>query len=324
MADPDKKKCIVANFDCEETWSLKTNETPKPIKKHIKTLMSNLSHHLSVFANDSTEIVMPWRLDEESKRQEVLAWGETTQTHHIRNKKNRASHPSDWQDALWNSRPSPEVAKDVNHKRFAFEIANQNGWQHEHQTFISSFEELDEHIGTSRLKDKSPWLVKAPYSAAGRNGIVSKDTAFAEDEKRHIGRLLERFKSLMVMPWLDRILDFSVSGVIGEGKDWVFPVHFPKVDKRGAVRGIEIYDSKSKQVFFPIELTTIEHVTKRVLAKLKEASFYGPFSFDGFLYNKNDKRRIHPLSEINGRLTFSLVARAQAIQTKSLSYFLEL
>ena len=43
--------------------------------------------------------------------------------------------------------------------------------------------------------------------------------------------------------------------------------------------------------------------------------YRGPFSIDAFIYKENNKIHFQPLSEVNARMSFGLVARAWAEQT---------
>ena len=324
MDDRDNRRLLVANFDCEETWSDTGHSQPRTPSKHIKSLFAALAEHLRVFSCESTTLLFPWSIPRASEYDNVLAWGQTEQVDGFRKNDGHKNEPEEWQEALWHLSPSVEVAKTVNHKEFSFHLAQQNDWHHEGQRFVTSTEELSNHLSDHKNLGPGRWLIKAPYSAAGRHGVVSKTGTFSEEQWIHISRLLNRYSTVMIMPWLNRVFDFTVSGVIGRQQDWIFPPHFPLVDNQGVVRTIEINDSKAKDVFSASERTTLNQVTVRVVERLKELNYLGPFSVDGFVYQQEGKRLMHSLSEINGRLTFGLVARAHAERHNKSPYCLHL
>ena len=54
-------------------------------------------------------------------------------------------------------------------------------------------------------------------------------------------------------------------------------------------------------------------MASRVGSQLAQDGYRGPFGIDGFVYRGSDgQTRVHPLCEINARLSFGFVARALA------------
>ncbi|MGB1128504.1 MAG: hypothetical protein ACPG4K_00540, partial [Haloferula sp.] len=61
-----------------------------------------------------------------------------------------------------------------------------------------------------------PWVIKAPVSTAGRDRMRIEGELDEADQKR-LAAMFERSDMLLMEPWLDRLLDFSIQYEAGDG-----------------------------------------------------------------------------------------------------------
>ncbi|MDX1997015.1 MAG: hypothetical protein SF066_04790 [Thermoanaerobaculia bacterium] len=156
----------------------------------------------------------------------------------------------------------------------------------------------------AKLGDR-PWIVKAAYSAAGRDRLRPGQDA-ARFFARHGHGVLE--------PWVKRQADFGAVGEVGEGGQVVLcGVHGLLVDAAGRFRGIVLRVGCSGEApgLAPDEaelLTAALHHAGRALAA---EGYRGPFGLDAFRYlDSAGREAFHPWVELNPRWSFGRVARA--------------
>ncbi len=191
--------------------------------------------------------------------------------------------------------PDPEVISRVNHRAFAAEIAQLlPGSQ-----FVTTMAELD-----AIVRQDSPlgWLLKRPHGFAGRSRKrvdgppTGTDRTWADASMRDYGR------GLQVEPYVTCELAISIHGILSESGAVDFgPIVVQDCDQRGAWLGQRLADADE---LADAELTTIENNAQTVARALTEASYFGPFSIDGYVWRSVDgDRRLQPLSDLNARYT---------------------
>jgi hypothetical protein len=229
----------------------------------------------------------------------IVAWAETDAVATLRTSPVACRlFPGEWQEDLWQLHCDPAIARRSNDRRFAFALAEQNGWSLPGARVIES---LDHLPGTGT------WLAKAPYSAAGRERV-----RFTGSEHRtRLARLLARFGALLVEPWVDRVLDLGCAGLVADTVQ-VFSPHRLEVDRGGVFRAA-IIDDSGASIAEPAILGQVRGTAEAAGDALRAAGYRGPFSIDAYLWrDEAGAPRLQRLSEINARLTFGLVARAAA------------
>ncbi len=244
-----------------------------------------------------------------------------------RAKANPPRPPQDWTKLLWSVHPSTRVARDCNHRGFAYAFARRRGLALPGAALLQSSAAVDAHIagGGAASSRSQSWVLKAPFSAAGRERIRHKGPLEGE-VKVHANRLFERYRLLLFEPWMERLADFGAAGFIDKnGSVSVFQPHRLETDSSGVFRAIIIADSD-----WPIHMSDDEHDSAVATAAavgeaLSEVGFRGPFSVDSYAYrDRKGRRRFHPLCEINARLTFGHVARAWSERLNQPHYELRL
>jgi hypothetical protein len=159
-------------------------------------------------------------------------------------------------------------------------------------------------------------VAKAPFAAAGRHRIVARsaDEVGRSEVARHGAGLLRRFGRLIVEPWLPRTADFGWTALVEP--DGVRPVscHRLEVDGRGAFHGLKTGPGGGPPgTMTGPERVAAERAVRVVGGALAGLGYRGPFGIDSFRWRTTEgESRFHPVCEINGRMTFGLVARALA------------
>ena len=102
---------------------------------------------------------------------------------------------------------------------------------------------------------------------------------------------------------MDRTEDFGVSALLSPELR-IVGIHGQKVDRKGQFAGIDLHPDLSEQ-----GRDRLLKTTEAVAASLRQAGYMGPFGIDAWRYRREDGALVlHPLGEINARMTFGLVA----------------
>ncbi|MEM7385328.1 MAG: hypothetical protein AAF514_10320, partial [Verrucomicrobiota bacterium] len=149
-----------------------------------------------------------------------------------------------------------------------------------------------------------------------------------EGLSRRIRRLLEAQESVVVQPWFERILDFSLQYELSPtGKTRFLGLVHLHNDARGRFKGCSIEKDMigkaagdpERRLFYHPALQSLfqENLADHLGAALHRVGFSGPFGIDAMLIrNHADNPVCHPLVEINprttmGRVTLELHRHAQ-------------
>lgn len=221
--------------------------------------------------------------------------------------------------------PDPQVVKRVMHRGFHLRVARELGVALPGARVIRSIEELERHLaqGGAAPSPSGGWVGKAPWSAAGRSRVIEPSAAgetsslleavLSGSARRRAEKLLARHGELLFEPWMDRLADFGCTGVVtgeGAGMDAAsVRCHRLEVDPEGRFQGIELDPTDAGRPGGRL----LQETALQVAGALRDAGYRGPFGIDAYLHRDREGREeLHPLSEINARLTFGHVARALA------------
>ncbi|MEP6862981.1 MAG: hypothetical protein ABJE66_20305 [Deltaproteobacteria bacterium] len=213
-----------------------------------------------------------------------------------------------WNPPMVDHRPPPRVdlawcdpsAKQFNDRRFALGLAQQFGCALPRAAALTSIEAIDAHLAAG---PDGPWVLKAPWSSAGRHRVFSIGRKLEGEHRVAAERLLARTGALVFEPWCERICDVAVCGIAGVE---VTEPHEILNGPRGNFFGIELRPNVLEVGEHDQLVTTAE----RVAQQLADAGYRGPFGIDAFVHRVDGQRVLHPLCEINARHTFGHVARA--------------
>lgn len=178
--------------------------------------------------------------------------------------------------------------------------------------------------------DRHPMAVlKAAFGVSGR-GMLRVDATALHEERTSgwIANALRRHRALIVEPWLDRVLDFSMQYEVIRGRPGIEIVfkggtHLVN-DQRGQFRACKVssqwIDSLPGEVsrFFNAlprheggwARSLYENLIPELLATALDATaFAGPLGIDAFVFrDAAGVLRLQPIVEVNPRFTFGRVA----------------
>ena len=173
---------------------------------------------------------------------------------------------------------------------------------------VESLPDLDRILAS--FEAPRSWVVKAPLSASGRDRYIERMGPEISDPRarRAIARLFDRHGPLLFEPWMNRTADFGVSAVLTATELQIVGIHGQHVDRKGQFAGIDLQPSLSGS-----ERERLLETVESVALALRRADYAGPFGIDAWRYRKpGGEEMLHPLGEINARLTFGRVAWALA------------
>ena len=200
-----------------------------------------------------------------------------------------------WADAPpWVDAKRSTIAARVNDRRFSLDVARRLGLADERTRRVANVETMLEH---ARSHDLQRWVVKAPFSASGRERHVHLEGP-AERSRVPVERLLAKHGELVFEPWHERLGDVGVlfdCPLSGEPE-----AHRQIINPSGAVRAIEL-DAE-----VPGELI---YTARRVADELTAAGYRGPAGIDAWLHEEDGQQRWHLLGEINARWSVGRLAR---------------
>jgi hypothetical protein len=254
-----------------------------------------------------------------SPADEVLAWCETPSALEHRGGPRRPA-AIDWEaplhDLVWRlPTPSPAVVAAVHHRAFCLRVAEEIGCALPGARMVESLAELDRVLRTA----PPAWVVKAPLSASGRSRYIERNGPALTDRKsrRTVERLFDHHGPLLFEPWMERTEDFGVSALLGPELK-IVGIHGQRIDRKGQFAGIDL-----DPVLSPQDRDRLLKTTEAVAENLRDAGYVGPFGIDAWRYRTGTAAgtALHPLGEINARMTFGLVAWAGQGRLQSESEF---
>lgn len=189
--------------------------------------------------------------------------------------------------------PDPAVIKLVNSKEFSFT----NSKKLPGARLIYSVDDLDQFI-KQVPGDK---VVKSCY------GLTGKGHYFIQNNyEKVLSSIRQEFclgRPCIAEPWVHRIKDFSTQWSIQDGRVSLLGVTHFEVDNLGRWRKTRVLqDSQCAHVE--------EHCTvaEKLLNSIAAMGFYGYIGVDAMVYKDEMGIKLHPVVEINARMTMSLVA----------------
>ena len=177
--------------------------------------------------------------------------------------------------------------------------------------------------GVLSVVGEGAWVIKAPLSTAGRDRLVKAGGEFTPEELVWLERTLEAQGSVVVEPWLDRVLDFSIqyerkgTGALRR-LGYVVLENTRKGQFRSAKVAGRLTDFLEEDVRRALHdgaprlghlAEFVEEVLEPGLEEFLERYGYeGPLGVDAMFYRDQDGRVLFkPLVEINPRYTMGRV-----------------
>ncbi len=294
---------VVGNLDCEVEWA-----AGPALPAAVVARLALLATTMRVFAGDGDVLWLPAPVDDarvarDGAPRPRLAWGPLP----------AGELAQAWgASARFASPATVAIARAVNDRRFAAGLAAELGVALPGARVITSVDELTAHLasGAAGASPTGAWVAKATLTAAGRDRVRRIGDRLDEPSRARLARLLAIHGALVFEPWMTRTLDVGHGGHVGPaGEVRLVAPHRGLVDGGGVVRGIVVDDGAALE---PGERETLAATASATGRALASAGYIGPFVVDAFVHDAGGRRTLHPLCEVNARLTFGLVARAWA------------
>ena len=340
---PEGSRLIVANLDCELDFPssyppLAASYRRPDLSAKAQAKLSRLAPLLRFLGKEEDRVVV----DLESQtaalgrkdRPSILAWAETEEVRRWRGGSSttystvtRSLKDRNLPDLLWHlPTTDPTTAARVNHRSFFLETAVALDLALPGSKLIESLCELGSLAAPGdQPNTANGWVLKAPFSAAGRGHVWLPFDGSKEQNQRarkRAERLLAVFGSLLLEPWMKRTEDFGCCAVVTRQDLEILSLHEQRIDRHGGFHGLTMDpEPLSCSSLEPQERDALIETTERVGRRLRRAGYVGPFGVDAWRYETADGRQhFHPLGEINARLTFGFVGRCvlNSFQSKGL------
>lgn len=338
-------RLLIANLDCEQEYA--NPAAPRKLPAAVRRRISAVGSLLAVFARPGDTLWTPEPIDParvalepaahltfasgqlpERAPDALLCWAQTPTTARLRPPAapRSAADPRDrrdWPAALWQVHADAAAARRCNDRRYGFRLGQALGAALPGAAILASVDELARHLaaGNHASGHDGTWVLEAPFSASGRLRLRRKGPALDRAARTRAERLFRTFGELIFQPWVDRVLDFGCVGVIHGADRWhILAPHWLDNDAAGVFRGIcagapgawpcplEVAGGLAQEV-----AQTAAATMDAVARALAGDGYRGPFGIDGFAFRDARGVHIHPMCEINARLSFGFVAHALAL-----------
>ncbi len=329
-------RLLYGNLDAELAWG---PPDLRELPARVRAMIAAAATTMAAFARPGDELWLPTLIDEARlpvlpgierptlvtgalprEVEAILPWGATGAAERLRRRAStdhvdRDAPPTypKWIDVLWQVASDPQVAARVNHRVFAAELRNALGIALPGSRVVRDLDELDAHLaaGGADAGHEQRWIIKAPLSASGRLRLRQQGARIEPTARVRAGRLVARYGPLVFEPWMDRVADYGVVGFVTDEGRRVFRPHRLRCDAAGVFRALTIDDDAATDGLRPDQKVLLDHTTDAVAEALAEAGYRGPFGIDAYIYrDASGDVRLHPLSEINARISFGHVGRA--------------
>ncbi len=327
------ERLIVGNLDCEtgfaaQSWSSVVPEIlPRPVLENI----SAAATLLRVFCAEGDRLWTPIEVDADrlsgppelarpaltggplptENTGEILAWGETESIAALR--AGSPATPAYRQEAplaetVW-SLPATcaAAAAGVNDKRFCQRLREKLDLALPASRVLKSLRELEDHLENEKNNPElsGGWVLKAPFSAAGRLRLIAEGPDAGELELKRARNLFDAHGALVFEPWLERTSDFGFCTLVLEEKTVLLGPHGLETDTQGRFRGLVFSPSPTGS------LPGLETAAGAAADAARKEGYLGPLEIDCWSWrDSRGQEHFHPLGEINARISFGLVGRA--------------
>jgi uncharacterized ferritin-like protein (DUF455 family) len=193
--------------------------------------------------------------------------------------------------------------------------------EHEVGVAVNSLDEALAAIATIRQRGHHKIVIKEALGLAGSNAMRLSEPEILETHRRWITNAVENHRQLVVEPWLERELDFSVQLEMADDGLKLCGYTGLINDAKGQFQGNVALPGHQKKI--PANLIALfpepPDIAQRLHAlyadifslleeELRRAKFFGPIGIDAFAYRDSaGKVRLKPIVEINPRYTMGRV-----------------
>ena len=193
--------------------------------------------------------------------------------------------------------------------------------EHEVGVAVDSLDEALAAIAAIRSRGHHRIVVKESLGIAGSNAVRLFESELLETHRRWLANALRNGRQLVIEPWLERELDFSVqlemtkdglklcgyTGLINDAKgqfqgNWAESHHHTRIPARVVALFREPADISRRLLNLYADIFTL------LEAELRAMDYLGPLGIDAFVYrDAAGAMRLKPIVEINPRYTMGRV-----------------
>jgi hypothetical protein len=222
--------------------------------------------------------------------------------------------------------PPPSVTSELYSKTWSAEFLSEelkhqanSGWicaDQEVGTVVTDLDAALECIRGIRSRGHHRIVVKQPLGLAGHNALRLWEPDLLSEQRRWIERSLQ-LGCLLVEPWLERLLDFSIQLEMMQSGLQLLGYTGLKNDARGqyqsnwAEPGFQTRLPAQAPALLGVSQDEIDEVILPLIGRLEKAlktrNYIGPIGIDAFIYRETGKTRLKPVVEFNPRFTMGRV-----------------
>ncbi len=203
-------------------------------------------------------------------------------------------------------------------------LSHSSNWlctKHEFSMTVNSLAEAIAAIATIRQRGHHKIVIKEALGLAGSNAIRLFEPEVLESHRRWIANAVGNGRQLVVEPWLERVLDFSVQLEMADDGLKLCGYTGLINDARGQFQGNTAAPGHQKKI--PADLLALfpepPDIAQRLHAlyaeiyalleeELRRVHYLGPVGIDAFAYcDAGGKIQLKPVVEINPRYTMGRV-----------------
>lgn len=186
---------------------------------------------------------------------------------------------------------------------------------------VSSLDELRAHIDKLKRLGHQKFVVKCPFGAAGGNQLRLWDDPITQRQLNWIENAVQTQQKVIVEPWHERVLDFSIQLEISLKATKVVGWTILRNDHRGQFEGIQFpfrlalakYPEFARFLNYNHKNGSLNEVMEQLIEYVGEQFMYqnyvGPVGIDAYLFKDlNGELRLRPMVEINPRYTMGRLA----------------
>ncbi len=193
--------------------------------------------------------------------------------------------------------------------------------EHEVGVAVNSLAEALAAIAMIRQRGHHKIVIKEALGLAGSNAMRLFEPELLEAHRRWIANAVGNGRQLVVEPWLERMLDFSVQLEMAEDGLKLCGYTGLLNDAKGQFQGNVALPGHQKKI--PANLIALfseppdiaqrlhalyADIFKLLETELRRANYFGPVGIDAFAYRDADRKvRLKPIVEINPRYTMGRV-----------------
>ncbi len=199
---------------------------------------------------------------------------------------------------------------------------------------VNNLEEALRAIAAVRARGHQKVVVKEAVGLAGQNALRLWEPALLETQRAWLAKAVATGREVVVEPWLEREVDFSVQLEMGAAGLKLCGYTGLLTDRRGQFQANWAAPNYERRI--PTRVTSLFRETPDVVdrfqrlytdiftlleGELRQAGYVGPLGIDAFIYRTaQGQLRLKPLVELNPRYTMGRVTLELMKQTAPGSY----